>query len=492
MKKYHSFVIILMMMIMGVQNSFAIDELVFNDEGRFIVPFTDLVATGDFTFDPETGELDGRGSEGSLYIKLPEGGLDMSEVVRIKVTVIKEEGWDDPIFGLRIFNQGVKLNANPWQSSKYNLDFKSVAPKATAVDCIEWISGNENQRKPGFITIESIVFEKDMTPDANALTLDMMKQWDGTGANAVVIGEAMKNTANNLGKTLGAAQLVFGGYEKTEYIDLTSYATLKLTCAPNTSLRFFFNNQAPDKSTYEIKKTAGTDGIISIDLHDERFTTDGFAHLIGIKTANGSSDNKVMKIQVYEPVLNALTSDMFKTWDSTGANAQPTGTANCKYVLNSMVNAGTVIYGDTRPKCYADLTEYETLRVEFTPGKTLRFLFNDLEDGNSALEIRLKSDDEGVITIPLHEGDLANYGFVHLLGIKTPYGNDGNDITVTKLQVFKKGEGGGSTAIHTVTANETVKDIYDLNGRRISHSADALPHLKRGIYIINCKKTVVR
>lgn len=231
MKKYHSFVIILMMMIMGVQNSFAIDELVFNDEGRFIVPFTDLVATGDFTFDPETGELDGRGSEGSLYIKLPEGGLDMSEVVRIKVTVIKEEGWDDPIFGLRIFNQGVKLNANPWQSSKYNLDFKSVAPKATAVDCIEWISGNENQRKPGFITIESIVFEKDMTPDANALTLDMMKQWDGTGANAVVIGEAMKNTANNLGKTLGAAQLVFGGYEKTEYIDLTSYATLKLTCA---------------------------------------------------------------------------------------------------------------------------------------------------------------------------------------------------------------------------------------------------------------------
>lgn len=75
MKKYHSFVIILMMMIMGVQNSFAIDELVFNDEGRFIVPFTDLVATGDFTFDPETGERMAVAQKARSTSSSPKGAL---------------------------------------------------------------------------------------------------------------------------------------------------------------------------------------------------------------------------------------------------------------------------------------------------------------------------------------------------------------------------------------------------------------------------------
>ena len=50
MKKYYYLIIALAMMFIGVQNTFAIEELVFNEEGRFIVPFEDLVADGDFTF----------------------------------------------------------------------------------------------------------------------------------------------------------------------------------------------------------------------------------------------------------------------------------------------------------------------------------------------------------------------------------------------------------------------------------------------------------
>lgn len=466
------------MMFIGVQNTFAIEELVFNEEGRFIVPFEDLVADGDFTFDAETGELDGRGSEGRLYIKLPEGGLDMSEVARIKVTVIKEEGWDDPIFGLRIFNQGVMLNANPWQGSKYNLDFTTVAAKATAVDCIEWISGDENQRKAGYVTIESIVFEKDMTPDQNALTIDMMKQWDGTGADAVVIGEAVKNKAYNLNKVLGDAQLVFGGYDMNEYVNLSDYASMKLTCNAGTVLRFFFNNQGETKSTYEIKKTAGSDGIITIDLQDARFKEDGFAHLIGIKTYGKDIEHKVKKIQIYEAVKNALTSDMFMTWDGVGADAQPTGKANCNYNLNTQVGAGALIYGDTQKLKYADLTEYAILRAEYTPGKTLRFLFNDMGDG--ALEIKKVAPEGGVVEIQLHADELADQTFVHLLGIKVPYGS-GKDLTVTKLQIFKADE---ITAIHKLEVNEAKNSTrYNLAGQKVDPSY-------KGIVIVGGKKII--
>ena len=50
----------------------------------------------------------------------------------------------------------------------------------------------------------------------------------------------------------------------------------------------------------------------------------------------------------------------------------------------------------------------------------------------------------------------------------------------------------GNTAIQSVKADDNFDYVYSLSGVRLSHGMEALNNLKRGLYIVNGKKIIVK
>ncbi len=157
----------------------------------------------------------------------------------------------------------------------------------------------------------------------------------------------------------------------------------------------------------------------------------------------------------------ALTKDMFKTWTSNVAGAEPTAAQppfESHFGENS--GAGSTLYGNGSVQylTYADLTGYKKLVADATPGMRLRVLLNRLEVGNGGgdgnggalTEVFVDINSEGK-----GELDLTQYDYAHLNAIKIPWGAQAG--TVNSLTAVEE----VPQAIYTIS-NGSV--MYGYNG----------------------------
>ena len=132
-----------------------------------------------------------------------------------------------------------------------------------------------------------------------------------------------------------------------------------------------------------------------------------------------------------------LTIDVFKAWNGTGADAQVTGAATGEIHIGGSLGAGAMVYGtfEVYHLRYADLTGYEKMVIEGTPGVQLRVLMNRLvnegqvADGNLT-EVNVTIDADGKAEV-----SFSGMEFVHLNAIKTGWSSPAG--TITKISLVK-------------------------------------------------------
>ena len=133
----------------------------------------------------------------------------------------------------------------------------------------------------------------------------------------------------------------------------------------------------------------------------------------------------------------SLASYMFNAWNGVDADAQATGAATGEIHIGEERGAGAMVYGTSEVNHlrYADLTGYEKMVIEGTPGVQLRVLMNRLvnegqvADGNLT-EVNVTIDADGKAEV-----SFSGMEFVHLNAIKTNWGSPAG--TITKISLVK-------------------------------------------------------
>ena len=149
---------------------------------------------------------------------------------------------------------------------------------------------------------------------------------------------------------------------------------------------------------------------------------------------------------------------MFKTWDSVGADAQSTGAATPEMGIGKELGGGAMVYGyaTVDPLAYADLTGYEKIVIEGTPGMVIRVLMNRELGGepgsfNGALvEVKPAIAEDGKAEV-----DLTSYDYVHVNAMKTDWGSATG--TITAINLVKTG--GDAVDTELVAAVDSLKSL---------------------------------
>ena len=106
--------------------------------------------------------------------------------------------------------------------------------------------------------------------------------------------------------------------------------------------------------------------------------------------------------------------------------------------LNKSLNAYGIVIGDgsVSAQVYADLTNYNGIRVKGTPNKNVRFLFNSLGNSN-CIEVVKTLNSHGVLELDFKdEVKLKDLAFCHLNCIKIPNGENG--VSISEVKVFDR------------------------------------------------------
>ena len=181
-----------------------------------------------------------------------------------------------------------------------------------------------------------------------------------------------------------------------------------------------------------------------------------------------------------------LTAQLFKEWDGTGADAQPTdNSVNAEWNLNTYVSGGGVVAGFSSVKynLFADVSQYDKLVIR-GQGNGLRILANRLTDHGPYKQIVVGLNEWdpywdaeiGGIVLPLDDLATVNTNenvarrdaFVHINAMKV---QSGGNMNVSGMWLIPK----GTTEIGTsrLTPNAS-RQVYDLQGRERKTAYDGL------------------
>ena len=136
---------------------------------------------------------------------------------------------------------------------------------------------------------------------------------------------------------------------------------------------------------------------------------------------------------VIEDGYIVVTTDMFKEWDGSNADANEVGVSGAGAInLNKALANGNVLYGygsgNVYWSHYADLSDYGKIYFVGTPGAQVRLLFNREQgdgEGGSFEQYYIDVNEDGVA-----EFDLSTVaaGYAHLNTVKVPNGGTFTDI----------------------------------------------------------------
>lgn len=295
------------------------------------------------------------------------------------------------------------------------------------------------------------------------LDQSFFKNWTTDDEKAVPTSTVV-GCAFELGKEIGGGTTVYGdgsvGY--LNYADISEYDELQIEATAGLPLRVLYNRKGDNGPLKENNYTVGESGKVIINL--EGCKVDGnndevtFVHLNSIKINWGETTGTVTSIKLIKKVtstvdpdamfLTNLDASLYQSWTSPGADAVVTGLGAGGVVnLNTPLVAGNVVWGDGTGSVpdnnFANITDYDEIRVEGTPGGSFRFMYNRVETGsiceipnavigtNGKLVIKIKD-------IPhIADNNTDNkVDFIHLQGIKMNWGTP--ETTITKLQLYRR------------------------------------------------------
>ena len=194
-----------------------------------------------------------------------------------------------------------------------------------------------------------------------------------------------------------------------------------------------------------------------------------------------------------------LTASMFHKWDGTGIDAQPLDVpVYVDWQMGVSVGDGGAIAGfvNVDAEDYADVSQYDKLVLRGTgngvrilanrlvahgPWKQIVVSFNERDRywDSTLRAIVLPLDD--LRTVSTNEGVTRIDEFVHLNAIKVDWG--GNSVKLRSAHLTPKA---GNSAIPSVNVDMPSDGrYYNLNGQQVEHP-------RKGIYIRNGKKVIVK
>ena len=413
-------------------------ELTFDEEGKAYIYPNIMTASGELSIDPQTGIVTKNYTgNGSLHIDL--GDVDLTEVTRIEVNVdvADENGYNDLMWRTIVRNQTEDIYA--WTgNSKYDINYT----QSDFQERSEHIAGIELQadyNRLGDMKINYICLIKGepapevVETDLQTLPYLVLDQATGEwneGTPTWNVGNGEQNTIYGNGTTV-----------PLYYADLDGYEELRIYQTTGEPVRVFFFNENSDEYEAGMDQNGYFQTVYAVaDPLNDYLTVDlkaikeqyGFVKLIAIKASAYNTNATVTKITVTkteggseepeEPEYEAsdlhTVPYMVKGADGTWAEGTPD--------WNVGNGEQTTIYGsgDSNPIRYADLSEYDELRIYQTAGDPVRlFFFNDKSD--EYVEGGTTGFYETVYATPGEEYSIVDlkaitekYGFAKLIGIK--------------------------------------------------------------------------
>lgn len=339
-------------------------SLTFDDDGDAEIPLSDLVATGGFSFDDQTGVLTSDGTSGTLAVNMPTEGVDFSYFLSLTVN----RSGDDLVSNLLISDTQNSIS-NGFYSSKYGVNFTSGDAmkfnNAPNVNSLVWYSNST----AGTMTITSIKIKANVlvcTLPGTPVALNTLQYHNMDGTNATATWNMGVATDTYYGS---------GSSDPSNYVDLTEYEELRIYRDTNTGFRAFFINKDASNTNNINNNTTGTvswnetENYWAIDLSKiEKYNNK--VYLNTIKSESWGVNNIVKNIAVYKlpegspnyilngfgaktPAATAALADASATYiDATGITAATelgVANPNCLITANAgmVTNAQNVIVSGT-------------------------------------------------------------------------------------------------------------------------------------------------
>lgn len=272
-------------------------KLNYDANGVATVPFYSIITSGGVTFDKATGTVTNTDGTGYLAIELPNSGIDLSTIKKLKVEYTGEED----VYGgtsNRILASLEIPGVNTWQGSRYDCDYTAYAASSSSVTTIKWNAGGKTG---GSLTISAIKFTSEFTSCAKAgeTVLNTLPWINISSGKAETPAWNMNGTSDTY--------YADGSGTPNHYVDITDYSELRVYCASSDDgFRAFFINSAGD-ATNEILTTAATwhesEKYYSLDLS----TIEKWESKIALKTIKtdliwkgGKTGQNVKNIVVYK------------------------------------------------------------------------------------------------------------------------------------------------------------------------------------------------
>ena len=313
-----------------------------------------------------------------------------------------------------------------------------------------------NDHDSYFLKVNSLVLGTNTlsTPRKSLTSLSKIDFSTWTAPSNGTVTETWPNTAA-LNKALNGGDIIYGENEVgyLNYGDLTGYKYMTIYGTPGKTIRVLMNRKVnegkvEDGNLTEVAVVLNEVGLGTVDL-----TPYQYVHLNAIKPAWGNDNTTINSIVLVqegvepEPVKTASLGDFdFCSWTAPN-NGIVTEVWDNTLALNTPLNGGDIIFGEEKVGYlnYADVSAYKAMTISGTPGKTIRVLFNRLEDEGSVADGKMEEVDvllneQGKATV-----DFRFYPFVHINAIKPAWGNDG--VTITAIDLVEKTEEEASTTI---------------------------------------------
>ena len=466
-------------------------ELTFDEEGKAYIYPNIMTASGELSIDPQTGIVTKNYTgNGSLHIDL--GDVDLTEVTRIEVNVdvADENGYNDLMWRTIVRNQTEDIYA--WTgNSKYDINYT----QSDFQERSEHIAGIELQadyNRLGDMKINYIclikgepapeVVETDLQTIPYLVLDQATGEWN-VGTPTWNVGNGEQNTIYGNGTTV-----------PLYYADLDGYEELRIYQTTGDPVRVFFFNENSDEYEAGMDQNGYFQTVYAVaDPLNDYLTVDlkaikeqyGFVKLIAIKASAYDTNATVTKITVTkteggseepeEPEYEAsdlhTVPYMVKGADGTWAEGTPDWNVG-------LSDQGTIYgSGDSNPIRYADLSEYDELRIYQTAGDPVRlFFFNDKSDEyvegettgyyETVYAVAVEGEDYLIVDLNTIKEE---FGFVKLIGIKASSWN--TTATVSQLTLIKYA-GGSEEPEEPEEPQGPVELTFDEEGKAYIYPAD--------------------
>ena len=252
-----------------------------------------------------------------------------------------------------------------------------------------------------------------------------------------------------------------GAVPYLDYANITDFTEMRIEGTPGATIRIMCNRTTDEGPIYEIKPTFDADGKITVKISDLKFLNGGtpcdFVCLQSIKVpaswAGGTMAATIKSIKLVKIVPVDIVEDFdasfYHNWSEVSGTAEDKGVvAGGGVKLGEEVAIGGSIWGNLSGAVpyldYANITDFTEMRIEGTPGATIRIMCNRTTDEGPIYEIKPTFDADGKITVKISDLKFLNGGtpcdFVCLQSIKVPASWAGGTMpaTITSIKIVKK------------------------------------------------------